>query len=64
LIGWGCERRTEIHRHDRKGLVLAMINTAPDDAVRKQRILIARQEGILSDQEAEDWLAILELRAA
>lgn len=47
-----------------KGLVQAMISSAPDDATRKERVLIARQEGILSDQEAEDWLAILELRAA
>lgn len=46
------------------GLVVAMIQSAPDDTVRKRRIMIAREEGILTEQEAEDWLALLELRAA
>lgn len=31
---------------------------------QKERILIARQHGHLSDSEAEDWIALLELKAA
>lgn len=47
-----------------KALVLSMIHTAPDEHIRKRRILIAREEGIITDKEAEDWIAILELRTA
>lgn len=47
-----------------RALVLNLINTAPDDHIRKLRIMIAREEGILSEQEATDWIAILDLREA
>lgn len=47
-----------------KALVLNQINTAPDDHIRKERIMIAKDAGLLTDQEADDWIAILDLRAA
>lgn len=31
---------------------------------RKERIMVARQEGIFTDQEAADWIAIIEAKAA
>lgn len=35
-----------------------------DLADRKERIMIAREEGIFTDREAQDWIAIIEARAA
>lgn len=31
---------------------------------RKERIMVAREEGIFTDREADDWLAIIEAKAA
>jgi len=46
-------------------LVLRLIEAeAGNPAEQKQRILIAREHGHLSDCEAEDWIKILELEAA
>ena len=46
-------------------LVLRLIEAeAGNPAEQKQRILIAREHGHLSDREAEDWIKILELEAA
>ena len=39
-----------------RGLVLAMIASAPDDDIRATRIRIAREEGILCEVEAREWL--------
>lgn len=47
-----------------RGIIIGMNASAPDDAVRKRGIMIAREEGVLSEAEAERWLATLELRAA
>jgi hypothetical protein len=46
-------------------LVLRLIeagNGAPEE--QKERIMIARLHGHLTDQEAEDWLRLLQLEAA
>lgn len=46
-------------------LVVRLIEAeAGDPAEQKERILIARQHGHLTDREAEDWIALLELQAA
>lgn len=46
-------------------LVLRLIETeAGNAAEQKARIIIARQHGHLTDSEAQDWLAVLELKAA
>lgn len=47
-----------------RGIIVGMIASAPDDAVRKRRVLIAREEGVISDAEAQEWLKIMESRAA
>lgn len=47
-----------------KGIVEQQIKACADPAERKEMILIAREEGVLTDQEAADWIAILEVRAA
>ncbi len=56
----GCKSFGSIAR----ALVLNKIHTAPDDHIRKERIMIAKDAGLLTDQEAADWIAILDLRAA
>jgi hypothetical protein len=47
-----------------KQLVEQQIAAKADPAERKQLILIAREEGVLTDREAADWIAICEARAA
>lgn len=47
-----------------RGLVLSKIASAPDDETRKRYLTIAYEEGIIAPQELEDWLRIMELRAA
>lgn len=47
-----------------RDLVLHCIECCEDPAERKERIMIAREQGVLTEQEATDWLAILELQAA
>ena len=41
---------------------LAIMQGTPSE--RKERILIAREEGVFTDQEAADWLRILDVEAA
>lgn len=55
---------SEAFRETLKRMVLSFITNEPDPAERKARILIARQHGHLTDREAEDWIAILDLKAA
>lgn len=46
-------------------LVLRLIEAeAGNPAEQKERILIAREHGHLTDREAEDWITLLELKAA
>jgi hypothetical protein len=46
-------------------LVLRLIESEHGDpAEQKARIMIALQHGHLSEREAEDWIAVLELKAA
>ena len=46
-------------------LVMRLIEAeAGNPHEQKQRILIAREHGHLSDREAEDWIAVLDLKAA
>jgi hypothetical protein len=47
-----------------RGIVAHLIAQAATDEERKQRILIAREEGLLSDTEAERLIAFLEVQAA
>lgn len=47
-----------------KAMVERAIAGAPDAATRKERVLIARETGVLTDQEASDWIAILEVQDA
>lgn len=48
-----------------RGLVIRAIEAeAGNPAEQKARIMIARECGQLTDEEAEDWLRILELEAA
>ena len=47
-----------------QGIVVRAIEQCDDPAERKERIMIAREHGVITQQEAADWLAILELRAA
>lgn len=47
-----------------KSIVERIIAGAPDAVARKECILVAREAGVLTDQEASDWIAILEVRAA
>ncbi len=39
-------------------IVLAAIEGASDPAERKERIMLARQCGFLSDEEVEDWIVL------
>ena len=39
-------------------IVLRMIDAETDPSERKARIMIARQHGHLSDEEAEDWIVL------
>lgn len=47
-----------------RAIVLRAIENCADPVERKRRIMLAREHAFLSDQEAADWLAILEVRAA
>lgn len=47
-----------------RGLVLSKIATAPDDETRKRYLTVAYEEGVITPSELEDWLRIMELRAA
>lgn len=47
-----------------KAIIERKIGEETDPAARKELILIAREEGVLTDQEAADWIAICEVRAA
>jgi len=48
-----------------KGIVLRMIEAERGNpAEQKARILIAHQHGHISTQEAEDWIRVLDLKAA
>jgi hypothetical protein len=47
-----------------KAIVENCIANCDDPTEKKRRVLLARDNGILSDQEAEDWLRILEVQAA
>lgn len=48
-----------------RALVIRCIEAEADNpSEQKARVMIAREHGHLSDQEAEDWLRILELEAA
>ena len=44
-----------------RGLVIRAIEAETDAAEQKARIMIARGHGHLTDQEAADWIAILDL---
>ena len=45
-------------------IMLRFVASEPDPIERKARIIIMHQDGHLSDQEAADWIAILDLKAA
>lgn len=47
-----------------KAIIERKIGEESDPASRKELILIAREEGVLTDQEAADWIAICEVKAA
>lgn len=47
-----------------KAVVERAIAGCEDPAERKLRIMIARHEGLFSEQEAADWLKLLGLEAA
>lgn len=47
-----------------RGIVAHLIAEAATGEERKKRILIAREEGLLSDSEAERLIAFLEVQAA
>jgi hypothetical protein len=47
-----------------RGLVLALIERETDPAEKKARIMIAREHGHLTDQEAEEWIVLAGLEAA
>ncbi len=50
--------------HFAKPIVERCIANCEDPVEKKRRVLLARENGILTDQEAEDWLRILEVQAA
>jgi hypothetical protein len=47
-----------------KSIVERKIAECADPSERKELILIAREEGVFTDAEASDWIAICEVRAA
>jgi hypothetical protein len=47
-----------------RDFVLNLIDCCPDPAEKKARILIAREHGHLTDEEAEDWIVACGLEAA
>jgi hypothetical protein len=47
-----------------RSLILTLIDVAPSDAEKKARIMIALEHGHISDEEAEDWIAVCGLEAA
>lgn len=47
-----------------KAIVERAIVGCDDPAQRKERILIARETGVFSEQEAHDWIQLLGLEAA
>lgn len=47
-----------------RDFVLSLIHCCPDPTEKKQRILIARDHGHLSDDEAEEWIVLAGLEAA
>lgn len=47
-----------------RGIILALIARETDPAEQKARILIARDHGHLTDEEAEEWLVLAGLEAA
>lgn len=47
-----------------RSLVIRAIEAEADPAEQKARIMIARGHGHLSDREAADWIAILQLEDA
>jgi hypothetical protein len=47
-----------------RGLIFALIARETDPSEQKARILIAREHGHLTDQEAEDWIVLAGLEAA
>lgn len=51
-------------RHLFRGLILGLIHRETDPAEKKARILIAREHGHLTDEEASDWIAIAGLENA
>lgn len=47
-----------------KALVNNSIVTSPDNDIRKERILIAREAGLFTESETQDWIRIYGLSAA
>lgn len=47
-----------------KAIVERAIVGCDDPALRKERILIAREAGIFTEREAHDWINLLGLEAA
>ena len=47
-----------------KKVVERAIVNCDDPAERRERVMIAREAGIFTDEEAGDWLALLDARAA
>lgn len=41
-----------------RGIVHTLIRAEPDPAEKKARILIAREHGHLSDEDAEEWIVL------
>lgn len=47
-----------------KAIVENCITNCDDRAEKKRRVLLCRDNGLINDQEAADWLRILEVEAA
>ena len=47
-----------------RNIVARAIIASDDPAERKERVLIAREEGLFTDQEVADWLRIIEAKGA
>lgn len=45
-------------------VLMALVTSEPDPAERKARIMILREDGLLSDREAEDLIRIYGVEAA
>lgn len=47
-----------------KDIIVHAIVNCDDPAEKKRRVLLARDNGFLTDGEVEDWLHILDVQAA